>query len=115
MDKIIDEVYLHISNGGVTFSIIDSEYGPKIQIHSSTFGNNDTTKDILVEKEALLRLSELFKKAYEYQDFADDYVHCAKLEKVCEEPIVCDDQGCSLEYVFMKFEEVENKRIPTQE
>jgi hypothetical protein len=46
------DVYLHIGNGGVTFAVEDSEYGPKTA-HTEVF----------VTTEGLVQLAELFVEA----------------------------------------------------
>jgi hypothetical protein len=38
-NKVIDQEYFHIGNGGVTFKIIDSSHGPEVRVEISTHGN----------------------------------------------------------------------------
>ena len=61
--NVIDEVYLHISNGGVTFAVRDSGHGPEVVVESSTFGNNAISQRVLVAPRVLTRLAKLFVAA----------------------------------------------------
>ena len=62
-EEFYKEVYLHISNGGVTFKVCDSVYGPMIMINSSSFGMKLGELDIYTNKESLLALADLFQQA----------------------------------------------------
>ena len=71
-----NNVSLHICNGGVTFSVEDTEFGPQITIESSNFGNNMITQNILTDRHSLLDLANMFLKAH--QTVSDtEYVHKA--------------------------------------
>lgn len=56
------ELYGHINNGGVSFSVTN-EYGPTIVVSSSHFGNNEHTHKIYCTKEFLRQLGEMYIKA----------------------------------------------------
>lgn len=70
--------YLHVSNSGVAFEIQnDPKFGPTILIHTSAFGNLQHTFKVLVHKDSLMELSNLFKEAAGW-DFKGEYCHEAK-------------------------------------
>jgi hypothetical protein len=58
--KEIGSVYLHISNSGVTFKVVDKGFGPTIVVYSSSFGNAINELEIITHGEALAALGELF-------------------------------------------------------
>ena len=74
------KVYLHISNGGVTFSVGDSEYGPVIGISVTHFAHETNNMKIWVTKDGLRDLADLFVSACE-QDYSPEYVCAAKSER----------------------------------
>lgn len=57
------ETYLHISDSGVTFRVIDVGYGPTVRVTSSSFGNMASTLDIHTDKESLAALGKMFTDA----------------------------------------------------
>jgi hypothetical protein len=96
---VVGEVYAHIGNGGVTFAVHDEgRFGPKIQIRSRHFGNNEITQDLLTTPQVLEELGKLFTQAaaHTYQGV---YVHAASLigevdtEAGCGSEAVSDSEG----------------------
>jgi hypothetical protein len=57
------EVYLHISNSGVTFRVIDLGHGPTVRVTLSSFGNMASTLDIHTDRESLAMLGKMFTDA----------------------------------------------------
>jgi hypothetical protein len=78
--KIVGTVGLHISNSGVSISIIDEGFGPTIEITSSAFGNIQHSFKILTDVNALKKLSNLFGEATNFF-FSKDYVCKAYITK----------------------------------
>jgi hypothetical protein len=77
---VIDSVYCHIGNGGVTFSVEDTNFGPEVVIESAHFGNNMHTQRVMVEPRVLARLGEMFAKAARHAaggKFSPTYCHAA--------------------------------------
>lgn len=65
-DETLDvkgEVYLHISNSGVTFRVIDVGHGPTVRVSASSFGNMLSTLDIHTDPESLAALGKMFTDA----------------------------------------------------
>ncbi len=77
--KEITSVYLHISNGGVTFSVIDEGQGPIIQISSAHFGNNTIVQKVHVTSEELRALENIFRYAADYEGYSKPYCVPAKV------------------------------------
>lgn len=71
---INNEVYAHIGNGGVSFSVTD-EKGPTIEIKSTHFGNQTNHIKLHVSQEVLRQLADMFYKA-STDSFSAEYV-CA--------------------------------------
>jgi hypothetical protein len=76
----VGDVYLHVSNSGISFGIVDEGFGPTIKIHTSAFGNISQFISVHVDREALQKLSELFAKAAN-EDYTDEYCHAARLHR----------------------------------
>lgn len=74
---LVGSVYLHVGNSGATFSVENSSYGPKVNISTNAFGNLDHHLGVYTNKEGLLALSELFKKAAEAEFTFPPYVYPA--------------------------------------
>jgi len=71
---------VNIYNGGVTFQVLDEgEFGPSLEITSSSFGNMNHTFQIYLTPDSLHDLAEVFKKAAEHK-FTGQYVHAAKCD-----------------------------------
>lgn len=65
-DEALDvkgEVYLHISNSGVKFRVLDVGHGPTVRVTSSAFGNMLSTLDIHTDPESLAVLGKMFTDA----------------------------------------------------
>ena len=77
---VIDDLYLHIGNGGVKFAVEDSGLGPEVVIESSHFGNNVHSQRLMVDQHALVGLRDLFAKALAHAEagaFSEVYCHAA--------------------------------------
>lgn len=80
MANVIDEVYCHIGNGGVTFAVEDTGYGPEVVVRSTHFGNNVCEKRVMVDPRVLARLRDLFDTAARHAEegrFSETYCHAA--------------------------------------
>jgi hypothetical protein len=82
MSKEIAALHLHISNGGVEFSVEDNGRGPLVVIESSNFGNNKCRREVAVERETLSALAKMFQYASEYEWFSEPYCCSARLESI---------------------------------
>ena len=78
------ETYWHISNSGVTFSIID-DFGPTLVIESSAFGNMTTTQKFHTDKKSLLYLRSVIDHALT-KDFSKDYCEKAHVQDYEKKP-----------------------------
>ena len=76
-DSEVGSVYLHVSNSGVAFSVLDGRHGPTVQIHCSTFGNMDHTITLHTTNEGLEALRQLFQVAVE-RTYKGPYLHNAR-------------------------------------
>lgn len=79
--KTIVSGYFHISNSGATIAICDAGHGPQLEIHSSAFGNIDSTFKLLLTKDSLEQLVKMLDKASKC-NFSKDYVCAAQLYNV---------------------------------
>lgn len=73
MTRTIEEVYCHIENGGVTFSVVDDGEGPTIRIQSAHYGNNKIKHDLHVTTRELALLGSMFSKAAEYGNYSKTF------------------------------------------
>lgn len=61
MEKlIVDGVYQHINNGGITFGVTQDEYGVAIEIEATHFGNTTGKTKLYVNRESLENLGNMF-------------------------------------------------------
>lgn len=82
-DRALDvrgDVYLHISNSGVRFRVIDVGHGPTVRVTSSSFGNMASTMDIHTDRESLAALGKMFTDAAS-GEYSDTYVCAASARK----------------------------------
>jgi hypothetical protein len=89
-DVSIGEVYLHISNSGVNFKVLDDRYGPHIQIKWSAFGNIDSSLQIATTKSGLVELARLFAIAAE-REYGKPY--CCEARPSDYYDVALDAQG----------------------
>jgi len=82
--EVAGNVYCHINNGGVAFSVVDEGNGPVVRIDSSHFGTNSMRHDLHVSPKELLLLAEMFKNAAAYQGYSETYCCAAKAETTVE-------------------------------
>ena len=68
----MDKVICHIENGGAVFSVLD-EYGPAVDIRISHFGHTTNHIRLMVSKEVLKQLGEMFLGASEANYNTEDY------------------------------------------
>ncbi len=76
--RVKGSVYLHVNNGGITFSVIDEGFGPTIYIDQNQFGAITTEQKVHTTTDALRSIGELFIEASK-GDFSDLYCEAAKL------------------------------------
>lgn len=65
MDKIHGEIYLHVGNSGATFRVGDNEYGPVIEVFTSSHGNLRNTLEVMTDRESLVALGNMILEAAE--------------------------------------------------
>lgn len=78
---VVNSVYEHINNGGVTFAVTN-ENGPTIEIQSSHFGNMTNGITLHVTISSLQNLAEMFAEAAKC-NFGEEYV-CATTSKIVD-------------------------------
>ncbi len=79
--------YLHVSNGGISFSVSnETEEGPCITIRSSMFGNVAQTTTVFTTTEGLAALAEMFSAASKLP-FNEPYIHAARLMGQRRDPL----------------------------
>jgi hypothetical protein len=76
---LIESKYLHVSNSGVTFSVVDNGYGPCLEIRASAFGNLQTTLTVITRKQELKALGEMLIRASEFKGYSEEYCNAAKI------------------------------------
>lgn len=83
LDKIASDlenkIYLHISNGGVSFEVVDSGNGPLIRVSASTFGHHVGGTEVFTTKDALKAIGEMFLRAAE-KEYSEAYCIAAQYE-----------------------------------
>jgi hypothetical protein len=94
VEKVISEVYLHVSNSGLNIQVTDIGHGPAITFQSSSFGNIATTHTTFTDVEGLKAIRDMLNKAIAHEGYSKTYVHAAKLVNNtgnCSASDVCDD------------------------
>ena len=66
------EVYLHISNGGVTFGVKQGLHGPELSIKASSFGHQTNAMKLFVSKRNLEALAKMFAETAKW-DYRPEY------------------------------------------
>jgi hypothetical protein len=74
----VSSVYLHLSNGGVTFSVTD-EFGPTLVIKTASFGNLVHTFTAHTDHRSLIALRDMLNVAIEKTDYSEPYCHAVEL------------------------------------
>lgn len=74
---LIGGIYLHVSNGGITFSVIDEGFGPTIYIDQNQFGSIWTEQRVHTTTDALRSIGEMFIEASK-EDFSEVYCEAAQ-------------------------------------
>lgn len=75
----VSEVYFHLHNGGVTFSVTD-DFGPTLSIRTSHFGNLNHSFTVHTDHRGLLALRDMLDKAIEKTDYGEPYCHAVTSE-----------------------------------
>lgn len=73
--KVLSEVYLHIDNGGITFGVVDTKFGPAVQVSASHYGHLTNDMLIYIRPKDLKRLGALFEGASEYPFQPEYFCH----------------------------------------
>lgn len=76
IEEAVEEMYMHIGNSGVTLSVCDEGFGPKLVLRQSTFGSSKSEVSVLTTKECIRAAAILLYKA-SFHDFSDEYCHAA--------------------------------------
>jgi len=71
MKPVVNSVYEHINNGGVSFKITN-EKGPTIEIEASHFGHTTNHIKLHVTKRSLLNLIDMLTQAVALE-YTEDY------------------------------------------
>ena len=74
---IVSSVHFHISNSGVTFSVVDTDFGPAIQVSADSFGHPLNDLLLYTTTDGLERLGQLFEGASEHTFKGKVYCHAA--------------------------------------
>jgi hypothetical protein len=93
--KVIGSEYLHLSNSGATFKIIDEGWGPTISISVGAFNGFDSEIKIKTNKQSLKVLSDLFLKASN-EEYTPDFCCICRTQKfddVNAKFVLCDTAG----------------------
>lgn len=76
---VIGSVYLHVSNSGATFSVVDAGFGPEIHVDTNAFGNLINSTKVITTRESLQALADLFSQAAKAEEYSGEYCHAAEL------------------------------------
>ncbi|MBD3262630.1 MAG: hypothetical protein GF334_13335 [Candidatus Altiarchaeales archaeon] len=82
-DKELSSAYLHIGNSGVTFSVLDTEFGPCIEVSSSSFGNAQAKIRTYTDAKSLEALGTAIIAASKQKFKGEEYCNKATLESLC--------------------------------
>ena len=77
-NKTVATEYFHINNGGVEFSVEDTDFGPTIVVKSTHMGANTNTQRISVDRDGLEAVAEVFEKAAKASFLGKPYCELAK-------------------------------------
>jgi len=80
--NIVQSKYFHINNGGVSFSIIDSDHGPSVHIILSTCGHESELSTYFSTID-LAEIGNMFIVASEHK-FANE-TYCCAAEFHCDD------------------------------
>lgn len=75
---LVAESYMHINNGGVTISVVDTSNGPRIDISASHFGNVTNGMKLYVNSSVLRELADMLERASRFNFTHDPYCCCIK-------------------------------------
>lgn len=76
MNKI-DEAYLHISQGGLSFAVVDDGHGPTILLTLSNMGHEQKT-EIHTDADALAAIGEMFIEASKHKGYSAPWFESAR-------------------------------------
>lgn len=81
MSEELDKVYIHLSNSGTTFEVIDEGHGPTISVSSSAFGNLQHEFKVHTDRETLRLLGNMFLSAAQ-RTYSPEYcLYASAVEK----------------------------------
>jgi len=90
--KLIEELYLHIGNGGVTVAVEETKYGaPCLTISAMHMGHLTNKMRIFLDSNGIGDLSLLFQKA-SLHNFEKSYCAAAKSDNSADKES-CDPEG----------------------
>jgi len=86
-DDVIGEVYLHVSNGGLTVSVVEDGHGPTLVIRFGFFGHNQILR-VHIMPEGLDQLAALFSSAarHEYPNVYGSAAYDPRPAPLSEDP-----------------------------
>lgn len=83
-DRVVSETYLHVCNSGVTFKVLDTKYGPEVEISLGAFGSLESVIKLKTTREGLRDLERVFHvAALNDQKYSADYCHAAAPSNDC--------------------------------
>lgn len=75
----VQHCYLHLGNGGVSFSVKDDpKFGPCIEVLSRHFGQQTSHLQLMTTPETLESLGKMFLEASQYSFRGKKYVYAAE-------------------------------------
>jgi len=80
MDKILEDVYLHIGDGGVYFRVWEDEKGRcKVVVGAGHFGQQTNRMEILTTPDSLRQIGEAFVRASQHEFPGKPYRYSAEV------------------------------------
>lgn len=80
--RVIGNLYFHVNNGGMDFSVRDMGFGPTLRLEYGHFGSHRSSLDIDVTKESLRYLRSMcFKAAAEEETLIEEDAPSARVRE----------------------------------
>lgn len=93
MPEEIETIHLDIGDGGATFTIADSGYGPEIRVRTSHYGNCVNELSIKTDAESLRILGEKFIEVSK-KEFSPAYVYAARFYSGSQQNCAVEIENC---------------------
>lgn len=72
-ERVVSTTYLHVSNSGVTVSVVDDGFGPALVVESSSFGNLVSKHKTYLSKDGLREVRDMLERAIAHDGYSDTY------------------------------------------